>query len=225
MPPKSKFMRNFPNYLTMGRMLAVPLIILVMMFIWPDYPVLREEKSVLPIWIKILEIINPRGEHNEYLSFTAAMIFIIASMTDLLDGYLARKWEVVSKVGGLLDPLADKLMVMTVMVMLVPLGRLPAWMVVIVLAREISVTALRAIASSEGKQVIEASALGKYKTIFQMIGLAALLIHYKSPFFKGADFHNMGAVLFLVAFFFTLWSGFDYFVKYWKSSIQSPESG
>lgn len=224
MPPKSKLMRNLPNYLTLIRMAAVPVIVFVMVFIWPDYPQLREEQSVVESWVKIMNIMNPGGEYNEYLSFTAAMIFIIASMTDLLDGYLARKWQVVSKLGSLLDPLADKLMVMCVMIMLVPLGRLPAWMVVVVMAREVSVTALRGIAASEGKKVIEASALGKYKTIFQIVCLSALLIHYKSPILGGADFHNMGAIFFLVAMFFTIWSGIDYFYKYWQASAGSAET-
>jgi len=222
MPPKSPFLRNLPNYLTMMRMLAVPLIVFVMLFIWPDFPQLREEKSVVESWVRVLRYVNPEGQYNEHLSFLAAMIFIIASMTDLLDGYLARKWHVVTPLGKLLDPLADKLMVMGVMVMLVPLGRLPAWMVVVVLTREISITALRAIASSEGKEVIEASALGKYKTIFQIIALSGLLIHYRDPYFK-ADFHNMGAVFFLVALFFTLWSGWDYIWKYRKAGASSAE--
>ena len=120
MPPKSQFMRNLPNYLTMMRMVAVPMLVLVMLSIWPDYPSLREIQWEMrwwnAWWIELLNITNPKGAYNEYLSFTAAMIFIIASMTDMLDGYLARKWEVVSKLGSLLDPLADKLMVMSVMV-------------------------------------------------------------------------------------------------------------
>ena len=221
MPPKSPFMRNLPNYLTMVRMVAVPFLVLVMLFIWPDYPVLHEDQSV-GWWAKVLSRVNPAGEYNEHLSFLVAMIFIIASMTDLLDGYLARKWEVVSTLGKLLDPLADKLMVTSAMVMLVPLGRLPAWMVVVVLTREISVTALRGIASSEGKQIMEAGALGKYKTIFQIIAISGLLIHYRDPYFK-ADFHNMGAIMFLVALFFTLWSGMDYFWKYFHAEDKPAE--
>ncbi len=223
MSPKSNFLRNLPNYLTMGRIIAVPFLVIVMIFIWPDYPNLREEQSVVGWWVKILHLVNPGGVYNEQLSFLAGMIFVIASMTDLLDGYLARKWDVVSNLGKSLDPLADKLIVMGAMIMLVPLGRLPAWMVVLVLAREISVTALRAIASSEGKQVIEASALGKYKTVFQIIGLSGLLIHHRDPYFD-ADFHKIGAWMFLVALFFTVWSGLDYFWKYFHADVQSSEN-
>jgi len=208
----------------MGRMVAVPLLVFVMIFIWPDFPTLREEQSVVGWWATILKWVNPGGEYNEQLSFVAAMIFIIASMTDLLDGYLARKWEVVSNLGKMLDPLADKLIVISAMIMLVPLGRLPAWMVVLVLAREISVTALRAIASSEGKEVIEASALGKYKTIFQIIGISGLIIHHKDPYLN-TDFHRMGAIFFLVALFFTLWSGWDYFLKYLRAGSKTDETG
>jgi CDP-diacylglycerol--glycerol-3-phosphate 3-phosphatidyltransferase len=105
------------------------------------------------------------------------------------------------------------------MIRLSPLGRLPAWMVAVVMSREISVTALRAIASAEGKKVIEASALGKYKTIFQLIAISGLLIHFEDPLFH-ADFHNVGAVMFLVALFFTVWSGIDYFIEYWKAPIE-----
>lgn len=217
MPPKSRFLRNLPNYLTFGRMVAIPLFVVIMLFIWPDYPVLHAEQAV-GWWAKVLGKVNPGGQYNEYFSFAAGMIFILASITDLLDGYLARKWDVVSTLGKLLDPLADKLMVMSAMVMLVPLGRLPAWMVVLVLAREISVTALRGIASSEGRQIMEASALGKYKTIFQVIGLAGLLLHYPDPYLK-ASFHDVGALFFVVALFFTAWSGLDYFWKYWRSSV------
>jgi CDP-diacylglycerol--glycerol-3-phosphate 3-phosphatidyltransferase len=213
-------MRNFPNYLTIMRMVAVPILVIVMFFIWPDYPDLRDEK-IYGWWAGFHKWVNPEGQYNEQLSFLAAMIFIIASITDLFDGYLARKWDVVSSLGKLLDPLADKLMVMCVMVMLVPLGRLPAWMVVIVLTREISITALRAIAASEGKNVIEASALGKYKMIFQIVGISGLLIHYKGPVFK-ADFHTLGAIFFLVSLVFTIWSGWDYVVKYARYIPEQP---
>lgn len=197
------------------RMVAVPVVVVIMLFIWPDYPELRAEGDI-GWWKDILKYINPDGEKNDLLSFIAGFIFVIASLTDLLDGYLARKWDVVSNLGKMLDPLADKLMVMSAMVMLVPLGRLPAWMAVVVLAREILVTALRAIAASEGKMVIEASGLGKYKTVFQLIAISGLLFHFKNPYLN-ADFHNMGAMLFLVALFFTVWSGLDYFFKYWTA--------
>jgi len=222
MSPESRFLRNLPNYLTLARVVAIPIFVVIMLFIWPDYPVLHQEHAV-GWWAKVLGRVNPAGQYNEYLSFAAGMIFILASITDLLDGYLARKWEAVSTLGQLLDPLADKLIVMSAMVMLVPLGRLPAWMVVLVLAREISITALRGIASSEGKQIMEASALGKYKTIFQVIGLAGLLLHYHDPYLN-ANFHEIGAVFFLVALFFTIWSGLDYFWKYWYSSGAETES-
>lgn len=219
MAPPKPWLRNLPNWLTIMRMAAVPVVVVIMLFIWPDYPALRPEETVIEWWRDILNRVNPRGENNELLSFLAGFIFIIASITDLLDGYLARKWHVVSNLGKMLDPLADKLMVMSAMIMLIPLGRLPAWMAVVVMARETSVTALRAIAASEGKTVIEASALGKYKTIFQIIGISGLLIHYEDSVFK-ASFHDMGAIMFLVALFFTVWSGVDYFYKYWTTVVK-----
>jgi len=197
----------------------VPIVVVIMLFIWPDYPSLRREENIT-WWRDVLKLVNPDGQKNEILSFIVGFIFVIASLTDLLDGYLARKWDVVSNLGKMLDPLADKLMVMSAMIMLVPLGRLPAWMAVVVMAREISVTALRAIAASEGKAVIEASGLGKYKTIFQLIAISGLLFHFKNPYLN-ADFHKMGAVIFLVALFFTVWSGVDYFYKYWTAVAKS----
>jgi len=216
MPPPHPALKNLPNWLTLMRVVAVPVVVGIMLFIWPDYPVLRADESIESWWKDILILVNPDGQKNEILSFIAGFIFVIASLTDLLDGYLARKWDVVSNLGKMLDPLADKLMVMSAMIMLVPLGRLPAWMVVVVMAREISVTALRAIAAAEGKMVIEASALGKYKTVFQLIAISGLLFHFHNPYLN-ADLHNLGAVMFLVALFFTVWSGIDYFYKYWTA--------
>ncbi len=104
-------------------------------------------------------------------------MFTFAAITDLLDGYLARKLGVVSVLGKFLDPLADKLIVMAALVWMVPMGRIPAWVVVLLLGREISVTGLRSVAASEGV-VISAGNEGKTKTALQMIGIIALLLGY-----------------------------------------------
>src|SRR4029077_5185790 len=109
--------------------------------------------------------------------FWACMVFTAAAITDVLDGYLARKLNVVSVLGKFLDPLADKLIVMAALVWLVPMGRIPSWVVVLLLARELSVTGLRSVAASEGV-VIAAGNEGKTKTALQMIGIVALVLGY-----------------------------------------------
>jgi CDP-diacylglycerol--glycerol-3-phosphate 3-phosphatidyltransferase len=140
-------------------------------------------------------------------SFLAAVFFAAAAFTDLLDGFLARRYKTVTHVGKFLDPLADKLLVSVTMIMLITLGRIPAWMVILIIAREMAVTGLRGIAIAEGK-VIEASSLGKYKTIFQMVSLTCLCLHYQ---YVVVDFHAVGMALLWVALVLTLWSGFAYF--------------
>jgi CDP-diacylglycerol--glycerol-3-phosphate 3-phosphatidyltransferase len=138
---------NVPNLLTMGRVFAIPF------FVW------------------LLDTPTPvRG-------FWACIVFTLAAVTDVLDGYLARKLGVVSVLGKFLDPLADKLIVMAALVWMVPMGRIAAWVVVLLLAREISVTGLRSVAASEGV-VISAGQEGKTKTALQMIGIVALVLGY-----------------------------------------------
>ncbi|MFQ5513411.1 MAG: CDP-diacylglycerol--glycerol-3-phosphate 3-phosphatidyltransferase [Myxococcota bacterium] len=140
--------------------------------------------------------------------------FLAVSLTDLLDGYLARRDGTVTRIGKLLDPLADKVLVMTALVMLVATpGRIPLWavpMVVLILAREMAVTGLRAMASSEGV-VLHASSLGKWKTGFQTASLTCLLLHYP---WLGLPLHALGLWLLLLATGLTLWSGYDYFAAY-----------
>lgn len=155
-------------------------------------------------------------------SLIAAMIFSVACVTDWLDGYLARRLDLVTVMGKFLDPLADKLIVMAALIMMIPLGRVPAWAVFLLIAREVVVTGLRSVASSEGV-VIAASNLGKYKTIFQMVAIIGLLLHYEYCWFFGLDFsllcanfHNVGMFFFYIALFLTLWSGADYLVKFFR---------
>ena len=136
---------NLPNLLTLGRVAAIPF------FVW------------------LLD--SPTPERG----FWACLVFTAAAVTDILDGYLARKLGVVSVLGKFLDPLADKLIVMAALVWLVSLARVPAWVVVLLLAREISVTGLRSVAASEGV-VIGAGNEGKTKTALQMIGIVALVL-------------------------------------------------
>lgn len=138
---------NIPNLLTFARILMIPLC----------------------LWF--LDKETPKS------GFWSAIVFTLAAITDLLDGYLARKLGVVSVLGKLIDPLADKLIVMATLVWMTPMGRMPAWAVIVLLAREFSVTALRSVAASGGV-IISAGQEGKTKTAFQMIGIIALLVGY-----------------------------------------------
>ncbi len=147
------------------------------------------------------------------LSVISAVIFALVCITDWLDGYLARKRGIITSLGKFLDPLADKILITTAFIMLIPLGRVPAWIVALMIGREIAVTGLRAIASDMGV-VIEASRMGKYKTISQIVCLVPLIVHFN---FYGIDFHAVGTVLLLIAFALTMWSGIDYFVKFFRT--------
>ena len=140
-------------------------------------------------------------------SFLAAAFFALAALTDLMDGFLARRYGTVTHLGKILDPLADKLLVSVTMIMLITLNRIPAWVVMLIIARELAVTGLRGIAVVEG-QIIEASVLGKYKTIFQSVALVCLSLHYE---YLQIDFHLVGMVFLWVALVLTLWSGWIYF--------------
>jgi CDP-diacylglycerol---glycerol-3-phosphate 3-phosphatidyltransferase len=145
-------------------------------------------------------------------SFLAALFFIAASITDLLDGYIARQQKSETAIGKLLDPLADKLLINSALIMLISLGRIPAWMVVLIVGREVAVTGLRGIASTQSL-IIAASNWGKAKMIFQSFALIGLILHYK---YMGIDFHFFGMLLLWVALIITLWSGVDYFYKFYR---------
>lgn len=147
------------------------------------------------------------------LSLVTAAVFSIVCATDWFDGYLARRQGSVTTLGKFLDPVADKILVTTVLIMLIPLGRVPAWMIAVVISREIAVTGLRAVASNAGL-VIPASNLGKLKTFAQISSVIALLIHYE---FFGVDFHLVGMFLFVAAFILTVWSGLDYFIGFFRA--------
>lgn len=181
---------NIPNILTLMRIAAIPLIVLLLL----------------------------TGDRET--SFWAAALFSAASFTDWLDGYLARKMKIVTVFGKFLDPIADKLVVMAALIMIIPLGRVPAWMVLVILGREIIITGLRGIASSEGI-VIAASNLGKFKTIFQLVAIIGLLLHYDYRWcfsidhpLLHANMHNVGMFYLWIAFVMTVWSGVDYLFRF-----------
>ncbi len=139
-------------------------------------------------------------------SFLAALFFGLAAITDLLDGFYARRHKKITSLGKFLDPLADKLLISATMIMLITLNRIPAWVVIIIIVREMAVTGLRGIAVVEGI-VIEASSLGKYKTIFQLVSLICLSLHYE---YLKVDFHIVGMTFLWAALILTMWSGWVY---------------
>jgi CDP-diacylglycerol--glycerol-3-phosphate 3-phosphatidyltransferase len=148
-------------------------------------------------------------------SLIIAGLFILAALTDLLDGYLARKYGIVTAMGKFLDPIADKLIVNTAMILMIPIGRISAWIVAIIIIRDFVVDGIRAISQSEG-YVIPASRLGKRKTLCQIFAVSALMIHYP---FLGADAHVVGTVILYIALVLSVSSGIDYLIKFYKNIL------
>ena len=136
----------------------------------------------------------------------AVAVFIIASLTDLLDGKIARKYNLITDFGKFMDPLADKLLVCAAMICLVEMGRLPAWMVIVIISREFIISGLRLVASDNGV-VIAASYWGKFKTTFQMLMIIVLILNL------GGVFDMIGLVLTWIALILTVVSLIDYLVK------------
>jgi CDP-diacylglycerol--glycerol-3-phosphate 3-phosphatidyltransferase len=144
-----------------------------------------------------------------YGQLFAAAIFIIAASTDGLDGYIARKRKQITNFGKIMDPLADKLLVSAALISLVQLGKIAGWVAVIIIGREFAVTGLRSVAAAEGI-VISASKLGKYKTVFQIIAIVAILVNELIISLIGLP---LGQYFLYIAVFFTIYSGLDYFFK------------
>jgi CDP-diacylglycerol--glycerol-3-phosphate 3-phosphatidyltransferase len=172
---------NLSNKLTLFRIGAIPVVALLLLFFPERWP-----------------------------SFIAAFIFMLAAISDGLDGYLARRGNTVSNAGKLLDPLADKLLVCTSLIMLIPLGRVSAWIVAVIVAREMVVTTLRGVAGAEGV-VIAASRLGKFKAFVQLVGTNLLILHYS---YLSLDIHLMGTIMIWIALVLTVWSGVDHIFRY-----------
>jgi CDP-diacylglycerol--glycerol-3-phosphate 3-phosphatidyltransferase len=176
---------NLPNLLTFGRIAIIPLV----------------------LWL------IDRGSPRDCLF--AAMVYALAALTDLLDGYLARRLNIVSVLGKFLDPLADKLLVTALLVWMVPMGRIAEWAVVLLLSRELAVQGLRSVASSEGL-VIAAGDDGKSKTALQMVGILCLLIGYPYHLNLGiidlgvVDLVPVGRALVYISLFFSLTSAVSY---------------
>jgi CDP-diacylglycerol--glycerol-3-phosphate 3-phosphatidyltransferase len=147
---------------------------------------------------------------NRLTAFFAALIFSIASITDALDGFFARRLGLESSFGKVMDPVADKLLVSSAFIMMTSLGWVPAWIVCIIIGREMAVTGLRNL-MAEGRQDVSASNLGKYKTGFQIAAIIPLLIHYP---YLGIQFHLIGMFFLWCALLLTVWSGADYFLRF-----------
>lgn len=145
-------------------------------------------------------------------SLLAAFFFSLAASTDWLDGYLARRKEVITTLGIYLDPIADKLLVAVSLIMLISLERVESWMVMLIVGRELAVTTLRMVAASNGI-VIESTYSGKIKNTLQIIAIIFLIIHYE---YFSLDIHAIGEVFLWLALLMTLWSGVDYFCRFFN---------
>lgn len=149
-------------------------------------------------------------EQTPRAALVSFWVFAIAAGSDWIDGYCARKYKSITVLGKLMDPLADKVLVTTALIMLIPTGKIPAWVALIILCREIVITGLRGVASSSGI-VVAASGLGKLKSIIQYIGLGTLI--FPLGVLPIPYLHHIGLFIVYVALILTVWSGIDYFYK------------
>jgi CDP-diacylglycerol--glycerol-3-phosphate 3-phosphatidyltransferase len=176
---------NLPNLLTLVRIFLVPLFIAALV----------QHKDRI-VWDSRMLI--------------ALLIFLAAAFTDLLDGYLARRWKQITTVGMLLDPIADKLLISAALVSLVEMRLLPGWMVILIISREFAVSGLRSIAAAEG-YTIAAGDAGKWKMVFQVIGVALVMLSVRWPALRSFAMTAMWAVV-----IFGVWSAADYLRKFWR---------
>ena len=176
---------SLPNGLTIIRVLVIP-IILILLF-----------------------------SSGRLYQIITALLFLLAAVTDTLDGYLARRSGMVTTLGKFLDPLADKLLIVTTLIALIPARGIPFWMVIVIVGREIAVTGLRGIAVSQGI-VIPASHLGKYKTVFEAAAITFLILNEE---YFSIHCHFVGMVLLWIALLLAVYSGVDYLRRFLKEII------
>lgn len=192
---------NLPNILTLSRITVSPVIFILLLY-----------------------------RPGRLMSFMSALVFALAAITDFLDGYLARRLNMITSLGKFLDPLADKILVGVALIMLIPLERVQPLIVALIIMRELLVTGLRVYAINEN-MIIESSRLAKYKTTFQIVAVIGLLLHYTYDLGPGAlnfpvNFQAVGTILLYVALVITLWTGIDYFYRFLKHVFeQSVDNG
>jgi len=178
---------NAPNLVTMGRVLLVPLVLLFI------------------------------DNFSQMRSFIALLLYLLAAGGDFVDGYLARTRGQVSMLGKFLDPLADKLIVTAILVFMVQQGRVPAWLVVVLIARDLTINGLRGIAAAEG-MVIAASDGGKIKTALQLVAIGMLLIHFRYPMLGlprvSVDYHQVGLYILVLSAGVSIWSAGEYIMAF-----------
>jgi len=182
---------NLPNKITISRICLIPLFLVIILapFSWGEW---RTGTVSIPV-----------------THLVGAFIFIVASTTDWIDGYYARKYNMVTNLGKFLDPLADKLLVSAALIALVELGLAPAWAAIVIISREFAVTGLRLVLAGGG-EVVAANMLGKIKTWAQIVAISALLLH-NLPF-ELISF-PFATIALWIAVIFTIVSGWDYFAK------------
>ncbi|MFM2151755.1 MAG: hypothetical protein RL199_190 [Pseudomonadota bacterium] len=179
--------------------------------------------AVIPFFVVLL-LAESRAN-----SFWAAVLFGVASATDYVDGYLARKLQLITTFGKFIDPLADKLITMSAYIVCVHLGRLPAWVAIVIIGRELIINGLRTIAMSEGI-VIAASQGGKWKTALQLAGIAGLCVHYRYPtdlvVWQGVvDYQKVGLAVTYLSVFYGVTSAVEYFRAFLGGVFQVRRSG
>lgn len=192
MPSLRSEFTNLPNLVTMGRVVVIP----VVLFYMDNFSPLR--------------------------TFVASLLYLIAAAGDALDGYLARSRGQVSTLGKFLDPLADKLIVTAVLVYMVELGRVRAWVVVVLIARDLAVNGLRSIASAQGL-VIAASDGGKIKTALQLVAIMMLLIYFRYPVLGTSivlDYERVGTIILYISMVVSVFSGAQYMRDFFAAAFR-----
>ncbi len=179
---------NLPTKFTLSRILAVPLILIL----------LTKESS--------------------FANILAALVFGAAAFTDYLDGYLARTTDTITPLGKLLDPIADKVLILSVLIPMIAIGHIPAWLGTLIISREFAVTGVRMMAATEN-HIIPANWKGKWKTGFEIAAMEFLILQWDIGIIH---FQTIGTILIYIAVVFSLWGAYDYLEEYWNRQYSKP---